>query len=166
MFLFAIGIISACDTYPKYEIEYTATYPLNGEYYVRHYSNAVVMVNSVSSYKMTIYNTANAGKDSIWVDSRVANKGATFYIFKIEAKADVDNRVFDQSNAVDVADNTQTVTLSDTKIYTNTWPAHDSIYMKVKIHKVAGAVVSDTSFVIAGHRKTGFEPGTGYGQGL
>jgi hypothetical protein len=159
--LSVIFALSSCDTYPDYEIEYLPTYPLNGEYFVKNYNSNMERV--VNYYKLTIYNTATAGKDSIWVDNKAGNGTGNFYKFKVKVKCDVDNRTFDQSDVADIQTEGLVVSLTNTKVFVNQWPVNDSIYMTVRYRTSLG---TDSTFIIAGHRRTGFEDGTGYGQDM
>jgi len=156
-----LGFVS-CDTYPKYEKDFSATYPLNGEYYVKLYKTNSSTPVSSGYFKLYLYNASNDGKDSVWVDCNLKNNSTSIVKFKVKAPANVEGRSFDSGvlrNNKDV-----TVSFQSSKVELKDLPNHDSIYFTVNFKNSATGL--DSTFVVGGHRRTGFEQGTGYGDGL
>jgi len=168
-----LSSIAACNK--DFQVEYTATYPLNGEYFVKDYyysgEGAAIKIDSVykegttpvAFYWLFVYNTAAATKDTVWVDginSRPA--GTSVSKFKIKAKADVANRSFSTdgktiqtiSGSV-MVDNCKIILKNESGFSAN---HPDSIWFTYTV--VKNGITQ--KILTAGHRKTGYEPGTGW----
>jgi len=164
--------ISACDLYPDWNdyVEYSDTYPVSGEYYVRDFDfNADTLV--VDWYKLYIYNKANNPTgDSIWIDNAsghpVGGSVSYSYKYKIKTKADLTNLSFNCTKAgyvtgtnVNPLDSAITVTITNSKIIemsqdiTDATP--DSIYFEFTYFDKYGNQIRQ--FKTSGHRKTGWE---------
>lgn len=165
-------MFSACDLYPNWNsyVEYSDTYPISGEYYVRDFDiNNDTIVEDW--YKLYIYNKANNPTgDSIWIDnfSGHPSTGAETYDYryKIKTKADLQNLSFNCIKAGNVTglntnpiDSAISVTITNSKIFdmstdiTDATP--DSIYFEFIYYDESGNVIA--KFKTAGHRKTGWE---------
>ena len=162
--------VTSCDLYPDWEsyVEYSETYPVSGEYYVRDfYAN-----DSVSDwYKIYIYNKSyNPTGDSVWIDNITGHPtGGTDdypYKFKIKTRADLDNLSFNCERAGNVTgsntnplDSAVTITITNSIIYDMSEDISDatpdSIYFEFTYFDKFG--VPTISLQTAGHRKTGWE---------
>jgi hypothetical protein len=167
------SVFTACDLYPDWKsyVEYSETYPVSGEYYVRDFDmNTDTVVTEL--YKLYIYNKANNPTgDSIWVDNRNGhpNTGINIYQFpyKIKAKADMTNLSFNVVQSGDIAsptspnplDSCVSVTITNSKIWDMSQDIEDatpdSIYFEFTYYDKYGNVVR--TLKTAGHRKTGWE---------
>ena len=169
-----IILVSACETYPDWKeyVEYSSTYPISGEYYVRDFdSNTDTLVTDW--YKLYIYNTAyNPNGDSVWIDNKAGNPNTGFsnypYVFKIRTKADTVNLTFDIEKAGSISGNrayptsdANTVTIKNSHIWhyakdIDDFSAQpDSIYFEMELYDSNGSLIR--SLIIKGHRKTGWE---------
>lgn len=164
--------VSSCDLYPDWEdyVEYSETYPVSGEYFVRDFdmnTNAVV----TDWYKIYIYNKSfNPTGDSVWIDNRTGHPtGGTEdynYKFKIKTRADLDALSFNCVSAGDVTgsnvnplDSAITVTITNSKIFDMSDDIEDatpdSIYFEFTFYDKFG--IETITLRTAGHRKTGWE---------
>jgi hypothetical protein len=170
--LSAISLFTSCDLYPDWKsyVEYTDTYPVNGEYYVRDFDfDTDTLVTNW--YKLYIYNKANNPTgDSIWVDNKSGHSTTGLdiyqYLFKIKAKADMNNLSFDVTRAGDVSypnvnplDSAVSITISNSKIIDMSQDIEDatpdSIYFEFTYYDKNGNALRTLKTM--GHRKTGWE---------
>lgn len=170
--IFLVALFVSCETYPDWEesVEYSETYPISGEYYVRDFDAAGDTLLQ-DWYQLYIYNKSyNPTGDSIWIDNSAGHPvgGAVDYAykFKIKAKANLVDFTFDcnkqghvsGSNANPV-DSAITVTIENSKIWemsddiTDATP--DSIYFEFSYYDKYGDLVRKIKTY--GHRKTGWE---------
>lgn len=169
--LFAfVSLFGACDLYPSWEsyVEYADTYPVCGNYLVQNYDYETGDV-LFEWYEMFLYNKSyNPTKDSIWIDNYTGLNGNDDYKykFKVKAKADTINYTFDVVKSGNVIgtninplDSAISVTVSSSKIHILSSGIEDatpdSIYFILSFFDKYG--IEETKFVIAGHRKTGWE---------
>ncbi len=170
--LFITVSFYSCDLYPDWNsyVEYSDTYPLNGEYYVRDFDfNQDTLVEDW--YKIYIYNKANnSGADSVWVDNATGHPtGGSVsynYKFKIKTKADMDNLSFNCVKAgtvsgsnINPVDSAVTVTITNSKVFVLSKDINDStpdsIYFEFTFYDKYGNETG--KFKTYGHRKTGWE---------
>lgn len=170
--LSVFSVLTACDLFPDWKsyVEYSDTYPVSGNYYVRDFDFDTDTVVT-KWYNLYIYNKSyNPTKDSIWIDNRIGHSttGADIYdfLFKIKTKADLSNLSFDCTLAGDVSgnnvnplDSAVTVTVSNSKVFDMSDDIEDatpdSIYFEFTYYDKFGNVVR--TLKTAGHRKTGWE---------
>ena len=166
--------LSACETYPDWKdhVEYSTTYPVSGEYYVRDYDITTGdVITDTNPYSLYIYNKAfNPTEDSIWVDNRSGHPatGATSYTykFKIKTRADLNALSFDAVSAGDVSglnvnplDSAVTITITNSKVWDMSDDIEDatpdSISFEFTYFDKYGVELERLK--VAGHRKTGWE---------
>ncbi|HEY4650364.1 MAG TPA: lipid-binding protein, partial [Pontibacter sp.] len=99
MFL-SVGVLTSCDDDEDDEIEYTATYPLSGDWTVSYSIETAPgqFEPLVENGELLIYNTSENVATQIWVDDH-----ENFWNFKVKANADISTRTFSAQNAVSVA---------------------------------------------------------------
>lgn len=163
--------IVSCDLYPDWTeyVEYSDTYPISGEYYVRDFDiNTDTLVTDW--YQLYIYNKSfNPTKDSIWIDNRTGHPAGVSdygYKFKIKCKADTNNLSFNVEKSGDIVaanvnpiDSAITVTIANSQVWDMSEdisdPTPDSIYFEFTYYDKFG--VEKRTLKVAGHRKTGWE---------
>ena len=72
--MFALVALASCDTYGDYDQEFSPTYPLGGQYYVKVYdsNNQEMPMHTASGSNvygtyLYLYNTADNDKDKLWI---------------------------------------------------------------------------------------------------
>jgi len=165
-----VAFFNSCDLYPNWEeyVDYADTYPICGNYLVKNYDNVTGEV-IYDWYELFIFNKSyNPSKDSIWIDNITGLTGVEDYDykFKVKAKADTINYTFNVVKAGHVfgtytnpIDSAISVTITNSKIHILSTGIEDatpdSIYFELTFFDKYG--IEQNKFVIAGHRKTGWE---------
>lgn len=133
------------------EIEYSAAWPITGEWYVSEYydDGEGGMINAYGPYSMNLYNSSFS-EDSIWIDN-IYDSGIKIKVRKTgtntfagEGVSDV-NGVLEEYFGDGVTYDVNGGQILDT----------DSIIMNVVIYLGDGSVFDD--YYESGYRKTGFE---------
>ncbi|WP_439879592.1 lipid-binding protein [Pontibacter sp. MBLB2868] len=162
--LISLGLLSACEKDAP-EVEYTATYPVSGEWYVRYsVETAPGNLEVVKDYTklMTTNTAANTSSELLVTDQLSADAAGAYKTFKVKATVDVENLAFSASNSNNLATvkkvaKTNKVTILDGKVIKNGVTAAsgvttDSIYFKLQFSDDA----TGTTYHVAGYRRTGF----------
>jgi len=151
-----VVILSSCTKKP--DIEYTPTYKMSGEWFIRYFSGTTP---ATSYHKIITYNTADPSGGQIWVDA------LNFQAFpskpfkgNFKGKFDVDypNLAFKAvSNIPNDANTGKTIKVLEGKVLpgagkSKTGVTVDSIFMKLEFSEEPGTV-----YDIAGHQRTGFQ---------
>lgn len=146
--VFLMGLF-ACETMEDPEIKNTSTWPMNGEYWVKHDNTATGNPYLSGRHKMIISNTAADDGDSILIDD--GGIGAMF-----KAAVDMDALTF--SVADYPIDDTTTLSISNGKLLreatvtkTEEIPT-DSIYMEIEWVTPGGT----DQITISGSKYTGW----------
>jgi len=146
VFLIA-GVLNACSKKP--DIEYTATYKMAGEWFIRFYEGG----NAVTSYhKIISYNTADPNSNQIWIDD------LDFQPFKAKFDVDYANLAFKPATGVPnlVNSSGKTIKVIEGKVLplagkSKTGVVVDSIYLKLEFSEEPGTI-----YDVKGHQRTGF----------
>jgi len=155
--IFFIG----CDTYKKYEPEYSPAYPLAGNYYVKDYEPGILNFEDAKTgyYELFIYGASIEPEKYIWLNTQVRLASTSY---RVKTAFDKENLTFNAEmlphspTSVNPPDSvTKYITFEETKMFTKEWPLTDSIIFKVT--KYDGNKNIDTVFYTAGHRSTGQE---------
>lgn len=156
---FSFGILSSCEKDAP-EVEYTATYPVSGEWWVTYKvetsPGVFEDVYHVGYTPLLTYNTAANKPTEIWVDDE-----GNFWNYKVKSSLDMNqlsfgvneapNKALDGDEPYDI-----TVSIKDGKVFKNgglskTKVKTDSIYFKIEFSDAPGDV-----YHVSGHRRTGF----------
>jgi len=165
-----VSIFVSCETYPDFEPGFSDTYPFNGEYYVRNYDLAEDTLISNSYYNLFMYNKAvNPDKNMIWIESSAGIGGVNF---KVDNKVDFEKYSFDgdlEYFVNGVLNQKLTISNSKLDLKEKNKNGPDSIYYTIRIEKFdsnTGLPFDTLNYIVKGHRKTGWEEGTGYGHDM
>lgn len=151
----------ACDTYKKYEPEYSPAYPLAGNYYVKDYIPGALDFNDAETgyYEMFIYGASFEPEKNIWVNTQVRQSSTSY---RVKTTYNIDNLSFNNTmlphspSGVNPPETpVKYITFEETKLIQKEWPQADSIIMKVTKYDENQNV--DTVFYTLGHRVTGQE---------
>jgi len=167
-----ISLFSMCETYPKWDrdIEYSDTYPVSGEYYVRDFDfDADTLLEDW--YKIYIYNKSyNPTKDSVWIDNVTGHPSTGTdkyeYSFKVKTKINKDALSFNgvklgnvRNGDVNPLSEAISVTIENSFVIDRsqdiTDATPDSIYFEFTYYETDGTVLKKIKTY--GHRKTGWE---------
>jgi len=140
-------VFTSCSEKP--DIEYTATYKMAGEWFIRFYEKG----NAVTNYhKIISYNTADPNSSQIWVDD------LNFQPFKAKFEVDYANLAFKPATGVpNLVNNTgKTIKVIEGKVLplagkSKSGVVVDSIYMKLEFSEEPGTI-----YDVKGHQRTGF----------
>jgi hypothetical protein len=159
-YIFILALLAACSLTAcerdEPEVKYTATYPVSGEWWVTYKvetsPGVFEDIYEVGYTELLTFNTASNTADSIWVSDE-----GHFWDFKVKSGLNMSNYSFavaDQKSVVpdyDIKVNItegkvlQGVGLSRSGVKT------DSIYFKVQFEDDP-----DNTYIVSGHRRTGF----------
>ncbi len=138
-----------CQKYDKPDVKYTATFPLNGEWWatLRDINGNVL----VDYKKLETYNTAANTPDSIWVTDL-----GNLWNFQVKIACNVPKKTFGQVDSVPNVSYPINVKIIDGIVVlkgglTKGGNVSDSIYMKIGFTDDPG-----TTYIISGVRRTGF----------
>ncbi len=171
LLIFNMVVFSACE-YKEFEVTYSETYPVCGDYYVNDYMvdangniTSELVKEDYDNYGLYIYNKSfNPTRDSIWIDNTSHSATANYAnAYKIKLKADTVNLTFNVAKTPSIRADTahaapvpkRYIEIIDSKIIRNEWPTPDSIYIKINLYDINGNL--ERTFYTAGHRKTGWE---------
>ncbi len=151
--LFLFGPLTSCDDDDDPSIEYSATYPISGDWTVTYSADDGTgnFLPLVEDAELLIYNTSANIPTEVWVDDH-----GGFQNFKVRANVDLPNLAFSGDNLQNTATGSKvtTVTISNGKIIRDgalqNGIKRDSIYFEVSLGDA-------TIYRVAGHRSTGFE---------
>jgi hypothetical protein len=146
VFIFTF-LISSCSKKP--DIEYTSTYKMSSEWYIKFYVGAT----AVTGYEKIIsYNTSDPNSNQVWVDD--------LGLQPFKAKFDVDyaSLTFKPATAVPNAASTtgKTIKVIEGKVlpgmgHSKSGVIVDSIYLKLEFSEEAGTI-----YEIKGQQRTGY----------
>ena len=154
------GFFSSCDDDDDIDIEYTAAYPLSGDWTVTYSvdDGAGGFQPLVENTELLIYNTAANEPNEVWVDDH-----GNFWDFKVKTPADLNNRTFGGEALLNVSYESE-VTITDGQVILNGAEENglmrDSIYFRVSFsddEDADGPAPYGTIYHVYGHRSTGFE---------
>jgi len=159
--LLSLGVLTACDDDDDPAIDYTATYPISGDWTVTYSveDGAGGFEPLVEGAELLIYNTAANTANEVWVDDH-----GNFWDFKVKTGANVQNRTFGGEALQNVSYESQ-VTITDGQVFLNGTESNglqrDSIYFRVSFDDDQDANGDPdpygTVYHVYGHRSTGFE---------
>lgn len=141
-----IFILTSCSKKP--DVEYTSTYKMSGEWFIRFYTGGAAITNY---HKIISYNTADPSASQIWVDD------LNFQPFKAKFDVDYPTLTFKPiANIPNAANTGKTIKVLEGKVLpgagkSKTGVTVDSIYMKLEFSEEAGTI-----YEVAGHQRTGF----------
>lgn len=151
-----VGLGTSCnyDTFEEVDIEYTSTFPINGEYYVQYLvddgTGELVDIYNWGRTILTITNDARNQGDSI-----VITDNDNFWEFKVKAAVDMNSLTWSVNEGYDYVWNDAT-TITNGQFFKDQGLSRDgnvtdSIYMEITWESDPG-----TTYVVAGVRRTGF----------
>lgn len=149
IFLFMIAIATLGSCQKDYEVEYTETYEMAREWYVKPYDGVV----TVDIYrKVVTFNSAENSSSLLWID---ATKMPLPNPFKVKAGIDYSAKTFKAGDFTDVLAGGNDITIIEGKVLldkgkSKTGVTTDSLYIKFKY------VGDPKEYVIGGHARTGF----------
>lgn len=159
-FILCAGLLFSCEK-DEPEVQYTATYPVSGEWWV---TNKVETspgvfedVYSLGHTPLLTSNTAANTANEIWISDE-----GNFWNYKIKAGVQIDNRTFSVLNAVNTTLDNEgepyniKVTITDGKVIekgglSRSKVQTDSIYFRATFEDDPGVI-----YHVSGHRRTGF----------
>lgn len=154
-------LLGACDDDDDIDIEYTATYPISGDWTVTYSldNGAGGFEPLVEHTELLIYNTAANEPNEVWVDDH-----GNFWDFKVKTPANVQNLTFGGEALENVSYDSQ-VNITDGQVFLNGAEENgllrDSIYFRVTFSDDTDANGDPdpygTVYHVYGHRSTGFE---------
>ncbi|WP_242922805.1 lipid-binding protein [Pontibacter liquoris] len=152
----ALGSIStACDNEDDPKIEYTATYPVSGDWTVTYTADDSAGGQQVlaENLEVLIYNTAANTPDAIWVDDN-----GTFWEYKVQTPVNMTDLSFSGENLANQAYESL-VTIANGKVFKDAATVNglkrDSISFDVSFND--DETPFGTIYHVNGHRSTGFE---------
>ncbi len=151
-----IGLGTSCnyDTYEDPEIEYTSTFPINGEYFVQYLvDNGSGVLEDIYHYGYTVLTITNDARNQ--GDSLLIYDNENAWEFKVKAAVNMNTLTWSVNNGYDyIWDDATTITngqFFEGMGVSKSGNVTDSIYMEI-----TWASEPATQFIVAGHRKTGF----------
>ncbi len=148
-FLITGFCMNACTKKP--DVEYTSTYKMSGEWFVRYYvSGQAAPITAFD--KILTYNTTDPSSNQIWVDD------PNTWPFKSKVDVDYTNMSFKALAKTDnLSEPGQSVKVYEGKVLPNlghskTGNLVDSIYLKLEFTDDPGTV-----YEVRGHFRTGFQ---------
>lgn len=168
----ALGFVSACDDDDEDDVEFTATYPISGDWTVTYSLETAPgeFEPLVENTELLIYNTAANLPTEVWVDDH-----ENFWNFKVRTNIDLKALTFNAQNSVSVAltedENGDPipydieVNINNGQVFKNAVTLNgvqrDSIYFQVSFEDDEDAEGNPapfgTIYHVYGHRSTGFE---------
>lgn len=156
-----MGFLTACDDDDDEDIEYTATYPISGDWTVTYSIETAPGEYQplVEDTELLIYNTAENVATEVWVDD-----DGHFWDFKVRTPVNISALTFGGNELQNVSYNSQ-VNISDGQVFLNAVEVNtimrDSIFFRVSFNDDEDAEGNPdpfgTTYVVYGHRSTGFE---------
>lgn len=153
--IITVIILSSCSKKP--DVEYTPTYKMSGEWFIKYYSAGTP---ATGYHHIISYNTADPAATQIWVDA-LNFQAFPSQAFKgnFKAKFDVDYPTLTfkaVSGIPNLANTGKTIKVLEGKVLSGagkskTGVTVDSIYMKLEFSEQPG-----TTYEMAGHQRTGF----------
>jgi len=155
-----IAFLFGCDLYPKFEQEFSPSYPICGNYYLKNYAEGDLnFENAVSpQYAAFIYSASFEPERYVWINT---SNGPSTANFIIKTEYNIDNLSFNcnsnpqQTSANVSPTNTKYITIEQSNIIQKEWPLNDSILFRVNIVNEPAGI--DTVFWALGHRSSGHE---------
>ncbi|WP_347157962.1 lipid-binding protein [Pontibacter chitinilyticus] len=150
-----LGFLTACDDDDETDIEYTATYPVSGDWTVTYSVDDGAGGQQVlaEGLELLIYNTAANTPDAVWVDDN-----GTFWQYKVRANVNMADLTFSGQDLENQAYESK-VTIANGKVFKNAATVNgiqrDSISMDVSFDDDDPSY--GTVYHVNGHRSTGFE---------
>lgn len=156
--LLLVGMLafSACETLPKQEVLYSPTFPVSGDYLVRVTDLATGTQPYNAIFAFRAFNTSYNTKDTVWVKLGASSSAYTFGLLGkalcIPTAATFNitngkNTIYPLTPSFTILEGK--VLLGQAKVPSGT-PC-DSVYMKFQTARDPGK-----TFILKGHRKTGF----------
>lgn len=160
MFL-SVGFLTSCDDDDDDELEFTATYPLSGDWTVTFSIETAPgqFEPLVDHGELFIYNTSANIPTEVWVDDH-----GSFWDFKVKSPADARARTFGGNELQNESYDSQ-VTITNGQVFVDAVRVNgilrDSIYFQVSFNDDEDAEGNPdpfgTIYHVYGHRSTGFE---------
>ncbi|MBB6612245.1 hypothetical protein H7F15_14440 [Pontibacter sp. Tf4] len=153
--LLSVGFLASCDDDDDDEIEFTATYPLSGDWTVNYSIETAPgqFEPLVEHGEVLIYNTSENVPTEIWVDDQ-----GNFWDFKTKSPADANARTFGGEGLQDVQHDA-VVNIANGQVFLDAVTVNgikrDSIYFQVSFSDDEEPF--GTIYHVYGHRSTGFE---------
>ncbi|ARS36383.1 lipid-binding protein [Pontibacter actiniarum] len=151
----SFGFLTSCDDDDDEDIDYTATYPISGDWTVTYSieTSPGEFLPLVENEELLIYNTAANVPTEVWVDD-----DGHFWDFKVKTPVDISSLTFGGENLQNVSYNSQ-VNISNGQVFLNAVEVNtimrDSIYFQVSFSDDEEPY--GTIYHVYGHRSTGFE---------
>ncbi len=157
--MFIIG----CEGYPKFETEYSESYPICGHYWVKNYNidNTNFDAAVSSYYELFIYSSSLEPEKYVWLNSQTAMETFSFRViteYNIESLTFNGNLLPHSPTSINPPDSvTKYITIEESMIEQKNWDEGllDSIKFKLTIYD-GNQDVSETYYVL-GHRASGQE---------
>ena len=147
LFILPLMILTSCSK-EKPEVEFTPTYKMSGEWYIKFYTGGAAVT---TYHKIISYNTADPNSNQIWVDD------LNFQPFKAKFDIDYSTLSFKPLTGIANAANTgKTIKVLEGKVLPSAGKSKsgvtvDSIFMKLEFSEEPGTI-----YDVAGHQRTGF----------
>ncbi|MDP4208510.1 MAG: lipid-binding protein [Bacteroidota bacterium] len=131
----------------EYDQQFSATYPLNGEWSVSYeYVNSGGIKIVDGPHLIYVFNTA-ANKDSVWIQDQIKHNALNFAPYQFKANANMSDFTFTSKNSPDIS-NDDICTVKNGKIVNK-----DSIYFEINF-KVKDP---NTTYKVYGHRRNSYD---------
>ncbi|WP_299825072.1 lipid-binding protein [uncultured Pontibacter sp.] len=157
----SLGCFTACDDDDDDDIEFTAAYPIAGDWTVTYsIETAPGQFEPLLDHaELLIYNTAANVPSEVWVDDH-----GSFWDFKAKTPTNISDLSFGGENLQNTTRASQ-VTITDGRVFLNGAQVNgiqrDSIYFRVSFDDDEDAEGNPSPFGtiyhVYGHRSTGFE---------
>jgi len=168
--LFIIIIITtfiSCNTYPDYKQEFSPSYPIAGDWYVKDYEPGNINFNDSRSsyYNLYIYGTSLEPETHIWVDNNSTTRTGYTGAYRVKTEYNKEALTFNNEKlpfyslpGATLPDSiVKYITITETSIIENEWPIPDSIFFRVLLYSGEGVELPIDTFYTAGHRFKGTE---------
>lgn len=157
--LLSFGFLSACEKDAP-EVEYTATYPVSGEWWVKYEvetSPGVFQdIHGWDYSQLLTFNTAANLPTEIWITDNGHFRAASH--FKVKPTLNMQDLTFSGTDLANAAAATNKITITDGKVLTgagrsSTGVVTDSIHFRIAF---GNETVPGRVYRVSGHRRTGF----------
>jgi hypothetical protein len=157
----SLGFITSCDDDEDDDLEFTATYPLSGDWTVTYSIETAPgqFEPLLEDTELLIYNTSENLPTEVWVDDH-----GNFWDFKVKTPADARARTFGGEN-LENQSYESVVNVASGQVFLDAVRVNgiqrDSIYFQVSFNDDEDAEGNPapfgTIYHVYGHRSTGFE---------
>jgi len=153
-------ILDGCETYNDYEIEYTAVYPLSGEWYVTFTDISVTPNVTTGLMMISTYNTTENSNNQMWIRSTSTSTSAAYTgRFRGKINCDVENLSFegDQvSNAYYTTSPIPTFNISGGKVEPDAYTTASGGKADKITFQMTDTRKPGKTFTVSGFRRTGW----------